>query len=40
MLGLPNTNMAGDLKVEHENCEFKTGLINLSGENTYKVKLK
>ena len=29
--GLPNTNMEGDLKVEHQNCDFKAGLLNLSG---------
>ena len=29
--GLPSTNMEGDLKVEHQNCDFKAGLLNLSG---------
>ena len=30
--GLPNSNVEGDLKVEHQNLEFKTGLLNLAGE--------
>ena len=30
--GLPDTNIEGDLKVEHQNLELKTGLINLAGK--------
>ena len=30
-IGLPNTNMAADLKVEHQNADFKEGLIHLAG---------
>ena len=30
--GLPDTNVEGDLKVEHQNCEFKFGLLNLAGK--------
>ena len=29
---LPDTNIEGDLKVEHQNLELKTGLINLAGK--------
>ena len=32
--GLPNTNVEGDLKVEHQNLQFKTGLQNLAGNYT------
>ena len=31
LTGLYNTNMGGDLKVEHENLAFKNGLIHLAG---------
>ena len=31
-IGLPDTNVEGDLKVEHQNLELKTGLINLAGK--------
>ena len=34
--GLPNTNLEGDLKVEHQNCDFKAGLLNLSGKFLYQ----
>ena len=34
LAGLPNTNVEGDLKVEHQNLEFKTGLLNLAGNYT------
>ena len=30
-LGLPNTNVEGDLKVEHQNLAFKQGLLKLAG---------
>ena len=30
--GLPDTNVEGDLKVEHQNLELKNGLINLAGK--------
>jgi len=30
--GLADTNVEGDLKVEHQNLEFKTGLMNLAGK--------
>ena len=30
--GLANSNVEGDLKVEHQNLEFKTGLLNLAGK--------
>ena len=29
--GLPDSNVEGDLKVEHQNLEFKNGLLNLAG---------
>ena len=29
--GLANTNVEGDLKVEHQNLELKLGLLNLAG---------
>ena len=32
LTGLANSNVEGDLKVEHQNLEFKTGLLNLAGE--------
>ena len=32
--GLPNSNVEGDLKVEHQNLDFKTGLLNLAGNYT------
>ena len=31
---MSNTNIEGDLKVEHQNLDFKTGLMNLSGKAT------
>ena len=33
--GLPDTNVEGDLKVEHQNLEFKTGLLNLAGKTSF-----
>ena len=30
--GLSDTNVEGDLKVEHQNLQLKTGLINLAGK--------
>lgn len=33
--GLSNTNLEGDLKVEHQNCDFKAGLLNLAGINIF-----
>ena len=32
--GLSDTNVEGDLKVEHQNLQFKTGLLNLAGNYT------
>ena len=29
--GLEHTNIEGDLKVEHTNCQFKAGLMQLCG---------
>ena len=29
--GLEHTNVEGDLKVEHMNCKFKAGLVQLCG---------
>ena len=37
-LGLPDTNIEGDLKVEHQNNEFKAGLISLSGNEEFDRK--
>ena len=36
--GLSNTNMGGDLKVEHENSAFKAALINLAGTEYTKIQ--
>ena len=30
--GLANTNVEGDLKVEHQNLDLKLGLLNLAGK--------
>ena len=38
--GLPNSNVEGDLKVEHQNLEFKTGLLNLAGTGSNFSKQK
>ena len=38
--GLSNTNLEGDLKVEHQNCDFKAGLLNLSGTNILKREFR
>ena len=35
--GLPNSNVEGDLKVEHQNLEFKNGLLNLAGQEYIKI---
>lgn len=35
---MPNSNLEGDLKVEHQNCDFKTGLLNLSGDENKGAK--
>ena len=32
--GLANTNVEGDLKVEHANLDLKLGLVNLAGNET------
>jgi hypothetical protein len=37
LAGLPNSNVEGDLKVEHQNLEFKTGLLNLAGWNIKRL---
>ena len=37
-IGLANTNVEGDLKVEHSNLDLKLGLLNLAGK--YNLKLQ
>ena len=34
--GLANTNVEGDLKVEHQNLDLKLGLLNLAGNQSSK----
>ena len=34
MLGREDTNVEGDLKVEHVNCQFKASLMHLCGNYT------
>ena len=38
--GLPNTNCGFDLRVEHENLEFKNSLSHLAGIYTFCLFLK
>ena len=38
--GLANTNVEGDLKVEHQNLDLKLGLLNLAGKKIFRIYFK